>query len=126
MKKTINQIAAEDGRYDVRALKFIYEGLGETIRKIRRAEASEDEPCHITGGQLAKGLGKLATKRWGLMAKTVLNYWGVKTTRDMGEIVYLMIANKWMTAQEADSIEDFDNIFDFENVFEKQFKLEIK
>ena len=35
--------------------------------------------------------------------------------------VYLMIANKWMSAQPADTIEDFDNVYDFKTTFKDQF-----
>jgi uncharacterized repeat protein (TIGR04138 family) len=125
MKKSLEEIAAECGRYHARALKFVFDGLGHTIREIRDAE-EEDEivPRHITGAELAEGLGDLAKQRWGRLAAMVLNQWGVKTTRDFGEIVYLMIEHGWMTSQETDQIEDFDNVYDFEQIFEKQFEFE--
>ena len=126
MKSTIEQIAKEDGRFDAKALKFIYEGLGRTVQKIRDSEVDDSMPRHISGQELALGLGELATERWGRLARIVLNHWGIRTSRDMGEIVYLMIAHNWMSAQETDTIEDFDNVFDFETVFEKNFVLEIK
>ena len=124
MKESIEEIAKEYGRFDVKALKFVFDGLGRTIQAIREAEADDPGPRHVTGAQLANGIAELAMERWGMLAKVVLNHWGVRTTRDLGEIVYLMIRNEWMTAQEADSIEDFDNIYDFEQMFEKQFKFD--
>jgi uncharacterized repeat protein (TIGR04138 family) len=125
MRENIEEIAAQDGRYSPEALKFIYEGLGATIRQIREAQG-EDQPHHITGAELSKGLAQLAIERWGRLSRLVLNHWGVRTTRDLGEIVYLMISHKWMTAQENDSIEDFDDVYDFEEVFEKQFKFKLQ
>ena len=125
-QKTVELIAKEDGRYGVGALKFVHEGLGDTIRSIRDLEDENSETRHISGQELARGIALLAAKRWGLLAKMVLNRWGVRTTRDIGEIVYLMIEHKWMTAQDSDHIEDFDNVYDFEQVFEKQYKFEIK
>ena len=121
MEKSIEQIAREDGRYDVKALEFVYEGLGQTIQDIRDNSLSAEER-HISGQELADGLGSLAIRRWGKLAKLVLNEWGIKTTRDFGEIVYLMIRNKWMRSQETDRIEDFDSVFDFEDRFEASFK----
>jgi len=120
-KKSIEAIAAEDGRYNAMALKFVYEGLGVTIEKIRSGQL---EKRHISGGELSRGLADLATERWGRLARLILNRWGVTTTRDLGEIVYLMIANNWMTAQPEDTIDDFDDVYDFECVFEKDFKFE--
>lgn len=120
MKKNIEQIAKEDGRYDPSALKFVYDGLGYTIQSLKKSGKQSDSN-HISGAELANGIAQLAVKRWGRMAKTVLNHWGVTTTRDMGDIVYLMITNEWMTAQETDTVEDFNNIYDFEELFEKNF-----
>ena len=125
MKQTIEEIAGEDGRYAVGALKFVYEGLGATIRQIREAQG-QDQPHHITGVELSKGLAQLAIERWGRLSRMVLNHWGVRTTRDLGEIVYLMIHHQWMTAQETDNVEDFDDVYDFEDIFEKQFKFKLQ
>jgi uncharacterized repeat protein (TIGR04138 family) len=126
MKKSLEEIAGESGRYNARALKFVFDGLGHTIQKIRESE-EEDElmPRHITGAELAEGLASLAKERWGRLAGMVLNQWGIRITRDFGEIVYLMIEHGWMTSQETDQIEDFDNVYDFEDVFEKQFEFEM-
>lgn len=121
MKKTIEEIAREDGRYHPNALKFVHDGLGHTIMKIRDAQDDPSAPRHVTGAELSKGLAQLAIEKWGRLGKMVFNHWSVRTTRDLGEIVYLMIRNDWMTAQENDIIEDFDDVFDFEQVFEKEF-----
>jgi uncharacterized repeat protein (TIGR04138 family) len=124
-KKNIDQVAAQDGRYDPRALKFVFEGLGHTIERLRQDEDVE-QPRHITGAELAWGLADAAKKRWGRLAAMVLDYWGIKTTRDWGEIVYLMIRNEWMTSQDTDRIEDFNAVYDFPQVFEKNYHIEIK
>ena len=116
MKKKLEQIAKEDGRYDVRAVRFVYEGLGYTVKN------TITEPHHVTGQNLCEGLRKLAIEKWGKLAMLVLNSWSVKTTRDFGEIVYSLIKHEWMSAQPSDTIEDFDNVYDFETTFKKQFK----
>lgn len=124
MKKSIEDIALEDGRYDSRALRFVFEGLGQTVEKLR-GEMSEGEARHITGSELAIGLGEFATERWGRLAMMVLGLWGVRTTRDFGEIVYLMIEHQLMSATEGDCVEDFDNVFDFKEVFEKGYRFSV-
>lgn len=117
MKKKLSQIATEDGRYSPGALKFVYEGIGYAMKK-----EGTDDPRHVTGQSLCEGLSHLAIKKWGRLAMLVLNSWSVKTTRDFGEIVYLMIENKWMSAQPTDSIDDFSDVYDFKTVFSDQFK----
>ena len=125
MKDTLEQIARDDGRYDARALKFVYEGLAVTIEKLRQNEDA-DHPRHITGQELAWGLAEAAMQRWGRLAALVLAQWGVRTTRDFGEIVYLMITREWMTSQDTDTIDDFNDVFDFGTVFERDCKIDIR
>ncbi len=124
MREEIEKIAVDDGRFNPKALFFVHDGLGKVIREFKEAEA-EDSPHHISGQDLARGLAQLAAQKWGRLARVVLTHWGVNKTRDLGEIVFLMIKNEWMTAQETDSIDDFDNVYDFEEVFEKQFKFNL-
>ena len=116
MKKSIQKIAREDGRFSFEAIEFIYEGLGHTVKHVA------SQPKHISGDQLCLGLRDLAKDKFGRLAKVVLNKWGIETSRDFGEIVYLMIKNNWMSAQPDDAIEDFDNVFDFKTFFEDSFE----
>ena len=115
-KKELSAIAKEDGRYKVQAMRFVYEGLGYTVKNF------VDEVGHVTGQTLCNGLKEFAMEKWGRLAMLVLNSWGVRTTRDLGEIVYLMIANKWMSAQPTDTIADFDDVYDFRTVFKEEFR----
>ncbi len=57
------------------------------------------------------------------MAKSVLNSWGVKSTRDFGNIVFNLIEIGRMKKTKQDRLEDFDNAYDFETAFRKQFKI---
>jgi len=114
-KISLEEISRQDGRYNPKAVRFVYEGLGYSVRKLPA------KPGHITGQMLCDGLRLLALEKWGRLAMLVLNSWNVNTTRDLGEIVYLMIKHKWMRAQTTDSIDDFNDVFDFKTVFKDQF-----
>ncbi|UCC99516.1 MAG: hypothetical protein JSW66_06450 [Phycisphaerales bacterium] len=116
MKKNLEQIATEDGRFSIPAIRFVYEGLGYTAKNVA------SEPKHVSGETLCEGLRKLAIEKWGRLALLVLNSWDIESTRDFGEIVYLMIRHEWMSAQPTDSIDDFDDVYDFRTVFKSQFK----
>jgi uncharacterized repeat protein (TIGR04138 family) len=116
MKKTPEEIAQEDGRYGPAAIKFVYEGLDYTAKEVA------SKPSHVSGQTLCEGIRKLAVEKWGRLAMLVLNTWGIKTTRDFGEIVWLMIKHKWMSAQPTDSIDDFNDVYDFKTVFKNQFQ----
>ena len=116
MRKSLEQIAKEDGRFGAGALRFVYEGLGYTVKKVA------DEPRHVGGETLCEGLKKLALERWGRLAMLVLNSWGIKTTRDFGEIVFSLIKHKWMSAQPTDTIDDFNDVFNFKTALKEQFE----
>lgn len=115
MKKSLEQVAKADGRYNPKAMKFVYEGLGFTVEKYY------GEPGHVSGQKLCEGLGELAISKWGRLAMLVLAEWGVHCTEDFGEIVYLMIDNQWMNAQPDDTKEDFIKVYDFEKFFKRRF-----
>jgi uncharacterized repeat protein (TIGR04138 family) len=122
VKKNLQEIAAADGRYCPEALEFVHEGLGHTVRMLGKSE-DETEKRHISGADLADGLRTLAIEKWGRLAKSVLNKWGVRTTRDFGEIVYLMIEYEWMSAQPSDTIDDFNNLYDFKSALEDAYQV---
>jgi uncharacterized repeat protein (TIGR04138 family) len=114
MKKGLDQIAMADGRFSVAAYKFVYEGLGYTIKNI------VGEQQHVSGQTLCEGLRQMAIEKYGRLALLVLNSWGLKTTRHFGEIVYTLIEHEWMSAQSTDTIDDFNDVYDFETVFKDQ------
>lgn len=116
-KKSLEEISESDSRYDQGAVRFVYEGLGYTIRKL-----AAGQPGHITGQTLCQGLLLLALEKWGMLAHLVLDSWRVKTTRDFGEIVYLLIRHNWMKAQPTDSIDDFNDVFDLKTALKEGFK----
>jgi uncharacterized repeat protein (TIGR04138 family) len=126
MKKKLEEIAREDGRFSTGALKFVYEGLSYTARQDEGTAGAQTKkaavPDHITGQTLCEGLRKLAIKKWGRLAMLVLNFWNIKTTHDFGEIVYLMIKHRWMSAQQTDSIDDFNDVYDFKTAFKDHFQ----
>ena len=63
---------------------------------------------------------RLARKRWGCLARQVLKNWGVLTTEDVGEIVYLMVDDQdleWKR-RESDTKEEFRAVYDFAAAFD--------
>jgi uncharacterized repeat protein (TIGR04138 family) len=115
MKKTLDDIAKADGRFAEAAYKFVYEGLGYTVRNVT------DEPTHVSGQTLCDGLRRMALEKYGRLAWLVLHSWNLHSTRDFGEIVYTLIENEWMSAQPTDSIDDFNAVYDFQATFKDRF-----
>jgi uncharacterized repeat protein (TIGR04138 family) len=115
MKKSLEEIAKEEGKYGAGAYAFVYEGLAYTVKHITH------EPRHVSGQVLCEGLRRMAIEKYGRLAKLVLNTWGLKTTHDFGQIVYSLIEHEWMSAQASDSIDDFNGVYEFQTVFKDQF-----
>lgn len=122
-EKTKEQIIRQDGRYCTEAVEFISEALSYTSRKSHPQTGPADQRRHVSGDQLCNGLRELAKQRWGFMAKYVLGHWNIKSTRDFGEIVFLMVNNGWMHKEPTDSIDDFDGVYDFDDAFLWDFDL---
>ena len=76
MRKSLEKIAKENGKYNARAIRFVSEGLSYTAKKVA------DEPRHVSGQTLCEGLRKLALEKWGPLSILVLNSWGVKPQYD--------------------------------------------
>ncbi len=123
--KTVEMIRKEliesgrDRRYRIGGYEFVLNGMEFYITSI-------GEKRHVKGRELSRGLLLFAQKQFGPLAKTVLNYWGITTIRDIGNIVYNMIDLGIMTKRPDDSIEDFYEEFDIDSYFNKQeyFKVE--
>ncbi|HZZ28702.1 MAG TPA: Minf_1886 family protein [Pirellulales bacterium] len=78
---------------------------------------------HMTGQQLCEAIRQYASEQFGLMAKAVLNSWGVQSTGDIGNIVFNLIEIGQMRKTKQDSRSDFENVFDFETVLVREFKI---
>ena len=115
--KDIEEAIRLDGRYPPAAYEFLHHGLAYTTRCVHDVDAGKG-PRHVTGRQLCEGLRALAVKRWGPLARTVLGGWNVRTTRDFGEMVYLLVELGLMGKQDSDRIEDFDDVYDFRDAFQ--------
>ena len=119
--KSIVEIAAGTP-YPPEAFVFIREGLHAAAVHAHGPEPEMANPAllgkrHVTGQQLCGGLCDVAIRRWGFLAKTVLNSWNIRETLDFGRIVYAMIDNELMQKTEGDSLEDFRDVFNFDQAF---------
>jgi uncharacterized repeat protein (TIGR04138 family) len=118
-EEKLANLLRKDPRFRREAYQFVQESLEFTRRKLTRRG-------HVTGRELSEGVRDLALERFGLLAKTVLNQWGICSTGNVGDIVYNMIDAKIMVKQDSDNREDFDNVYDFSVAFQAEFKMELE
>ena len=119
-EEAIEQIAAQDLRYNREAYFFLREALDHT-HKITGKPPKKNELRHVSGQELLKGIREYALHQFGPMTSTVLEVWGIKCCEDFGEIVFNMVENKLLAKTEQDSREDFRNGYDFHDAFRKPF-----
>ena len=115
----VSRICARDRRYAPEAYLFLHDGLMLTLQKVQQ---KEKKPRQITGAELSEGLREYALEQFGPLTMTVLNRWGLHTTRDFGEIVFGLLKAGLLGKTDEDKIEDFDNLYDFDRAFRAPFR----
>ena len=115
-------LALKDGRYSPEAFRFLFEALPLAVRLAGR-ESAEGQAKHVTGQEVVAGLRVCATQVFGPLAAAVWRSWGVESTLDWGQIVFLLVDNGLLNRQESDTLEDFRTGFDFDEVFVRQYRV---
>ena len=110
----LDQLQEKHPRFHGKAYLFLLSSLHRVMEGLK-------EPRHITGQELANGFRRLALDRFGPMARTVLQHWGIQTTQDLGEIVFALVECGVLIRQDEDNLEDFQDLFDFEEAFEHDY-----
>jgi uncharacterized repeat protein (TIGR04138 family) len=101
------------------AYHFVQEGLNHTLKSLKRG--GQHTHRHVSGQELLHGLREFALKEYGPMSKAVLNEWGIKTTDDIGQIVFNLVNASVLGKNDTDSPNDFKNVFTFDDAFVKPF-----
>lgn len=105
------EVRRRDNRYRLDAYRFLlYEGIEYTMRE--HLGMRKGEYRHMSGREITEGLKNLALREFGFLARDVWSWWGIKTTRDWGEVVWGLINAGLLNKQDDDCIEDFENIYD--------------
>jgi len=108
------ELAQQYGRYKANAYRFTYEAVRYTAD---RSYAQTREVRHVTGGEVLEGIRDLARNRFGFMAKTVFQEWGLAKTEDFGEIVFHLVREGILSKTDSDRPSDFASGFDFDEAF---------
>ncbi len=101
-------------RYDERAYLFVLAGIEYLQQRL-------DVRRHVTGAELSWACRDMALERYGLVARTVLDCWGVRRTADFGRIVFALVDVGLLSTQPGDREEDFRDVFDFGRAFDEGY-----
>jgi uncharacterized repeat protein (TIGR04138 family) len=110
----MDRIRVREPRFDEHAYLFV-------LTALEHYQAQLTERRHITGRELALACRDLALERYGVMARLVLDHWGVRSTADIGDIVFTLVELELLISQPGDSREDFVDVFDFDQAFEREY-----
>jgi len=114
-EKIVEDICEKDFRYKVDAYAFVMEALSYTQKRFKCAK-------HVKGDELLRGIKDLLLRKFGPMTMVVLEYWGIKSTEDFGNMVFNLVENKVLSKTEDDNIEEFKNGYDFQEVFDSGYR----
>ena len=117
--ETLDQLVANDPRYTREAYGFLREALEFTQKRRRKSRA---ESTNVSANELLEGFREYSLQQFGPMGLTVLEYWGVRSTGDVGRMVFNLIEAGVFGRAEDDRIEDFENGFSFEEAFVEPFR----
>lgn len=114
MEEMLVELQERNPRFHGKAYLFLLSSLHQVMESLER-------PRHISGPELADGVRRLALHRFGPMARTVLQHWGIHSTEDMGDIVFTLVDLGVLIKEDDDLRDDFRDVFDFEEVFEENY-----
>lgn len=137
------ELIRQDKRYKAEAYLFVFQTLNYAQEVLQLGRPSETEPPperhdeeeedadeedaemrqHVTGQDLSRAARDFALSQYGFLAKPVLNSMGIRTTGDIGEIVYNLIEIGKMSKTPEDSRDDFENVFDFSDAFDGKYEI---
>ena len=118
--EVVEQIIEKDPRYGKAAYLFLKEALEFTIKQKKRGKT--ESGSHVNAAELLDGFRQLALKEFGPMVMTVLEYWGVSASYDVGQMVFNLIGSGVFGKTDSDSVEDFNKALDFHSAFVSPFE----
>ena len=110
----MDRIRVREPRFHEHAYLFVLAALEYCQQRVL-------ERRHISGQELACACRDLALERYGLMARLVLDHWGVRNTEDIGDIVFALVDLGLLISQATDTRDEFHRVFDFDQAFEREY-----
>lgn len=111
-------VETKDPRYKEDAYHFAMEALSYAQKKYKN-------PKHVSSRELLSGIKELLPKKFGPLTLSVLDYWGIRSTEDFGNIIFNLVDNRVLTKTQDDSIEQFRDGFDFTEVFTEGYRKQL-
>jgi uncharacterized repeat protein (TIGR04138 family) len=112
-----------DARYPKEAYTLVRDALDHAQKSL----ASRDKRRavgHLNGPEILDGFRDLSLRQFGPMARLVLDTWGLRSTLDVGHIIFNLIEAEVFSKSDEDRLSDFEDVFDFDEAFDAPFRPE--
>ena len=110
----MDQIRLRERRFHEHAYLFV-------LAALEFCQSRLTERRHIGGRELAVSCRDLALERFGLLARHVLEHWGMRSTADIGDVVFTLVDLNLLISQPSDSRADFIGVYDFDEAFDQNY-----
>lgn len=110
----MEQIRLRESRYEEGAYLFV-------LAALEHAQANLQTRRHISGHELAYSCRDLALERYGVMARVVLERWGICSTDDIGAVVFTLVGLGFLASLPTDTLDQFGDVFKFVEAFEQRY-----
>lgn len=110
----MDRIRLRERRFDERAYLFV-------LAALEYHQSRLTERRHITGRELSEACRDLALERYGVLARQVLEHWGIRSTSDIGDVVFTLVELELLMSQPTDTRDEFLSVFDFDRAFEREY-----
>jgi uncharacterized repeat protein (TIGR04138 family) len=110
----MDRILVREPRFHEHAYLFVLSALEFCQNRL-------SERRHITGRELAEACRDLALQRYGVLARMVLEHWGMTSTSDFGDVVFTLVDLGLLLSQPTDTRDDFADVFEFADVFDREY-----
>ncbi len=129
MDPRILDLCREDPRFSYEAYEFVCDAVTFTQDRLGRAgsesDEEDDEDRHVCGAELLRGVCDLAIQQFGMMAPVVFRRWGIRSTDDVGTMVFNLIKVQRLSKSERDAPDDFRDLFDLHQSLADGFELTV-
>src|SRR5690242_2197698 len=126
MDPRILELSRESPHFAYEAYEFVCDAVTFTQERLGRAASHEDDEeadHHVSGAELLRGVCDLAVATFGMMAPVVFKQWNVRTTDDVGRMVFDLIKVGRLSKSDRDAPEDFHDLFDLPRALSEGFEL---
>ncbi len=118
-EESVVSILKRDQRYDGQAYFFLKEALDFTLKRF--LDETSERNRHVSGKELLEGFRDYALEQYGPMAATLMEEWGIRQSRDVGNMVFRLIEEQVFGKQDSDNPEDFEGLFDLDEALRTPF-----